>query len=82
MQSLGEHFEFIAKEAPEVVRTLALLIDKAATQIAAFPLVGRPGRVVGTRELIIARTPFILVYRIKGAAVEVLRVLHSAQKWP
>jgi toxin ParE1/3/4 len=43
---------------------------------------GRPGRVKGTRELVIVGTPYIVAYRIKGDAVQVLRVLHGAQKWP
>jgi toxin ParE1/3/4 len=41
---------------------------------------GRNGRIAGTREFVIAR--FILVYRIKADAVEILRIYHSAQDWP
>jgi toxin ParE1/3/4 len=43
---------------------------------------GRIGRVKGTRELVISRTPFIAVYRIAGQRIEILRFLHGAQKWP
>ena len=43
-----------------------------------------PHRAAGTRELVIARTPFVVVYRVrqKPERVEIIRVLHGAQKWP
>jgi addiction module RelE/StbE family toxin len=47
-----------------------------------FPEIGRPGRIDGTRELIIQRTPYIAAYRIAGKTIRILRVLHGAQMWP
>jgi addiction module RelE/StbE family toxin len=47
-----------------------------------FPEMGRPGRVDGTRELVIQRTSYIAAYRITGTTVRILRVLHGAQMWP
>ncbi len=46
------------------------------------PGIGRPGRIRGTKELVVTGTPFILVYRVRGAQVEILRVLHGRQQWP
>ncbi|MEO8727435.1 MAG: type II toxin-antitoxin system mRNA interferase toxin, RelE/StbE family [Acidobacteriaceae bacterium] len=43
---------------------------------------GRPGRIDGTRELIIQRTPYIAVYHVDSEVVRILRVLHGAQQWP
>jgi plasmid stabilization system protein ParE len=43
---------------------------------------GRPGRVIDTRELVIDRTPYIAAYRITGDKVRILRVLHGARQWP
>ena len=43
---------------------------------------GRPGRIEGTRELVISRTPYIAAYRIAGDTVRILRLLHGAQQWP
>ena len=45
-------------------------------------MIGRPGRVADTRELIISGTPYIVPYRIKGEFVQIITVLHSAQRWP
>lgn len=43
---------------------------------------GSVGRKQGARELVINRTPFIVVYRIKGKRIELLRLLHGSQQWP
>jgi len=59
--------------------------DRIAHQVGLLlqhPQMGRPGRKPGTRELVISRTPFIVIYRIKGERIELLRVLHGAQQWP
>lgn len=47
-----------------------------------FPESGRLGRVEGTRELVVDRTPYIAAYRIAGDTVRILRVLHGAREWP
>ncbi len=43
---------------------------------------GRAGRVPGTRELLIPGTPYIIPYRVRAGAVEILRVFHAARRWP
>jgi toxin ParE1/3/4 len=47
-----------------------------------FPCRGQLGHVVGTRELAVIRTPYVLVYRIDDIVVVILRVRHGAQRWP
>lgn len=47
-----------------------------------YPELGRPGREPGTRELVMARLPYIAFYRITGKDVVIRRVLHGAQQWP
>ncbi|MGO7398443.1 type II toxin-antitoxin system RelE/ParE family toxin [Rhizobium ruizarguesonis] len=60
----------------EIERQTDLLIDQ--------PEIDRPGRIDGTRELIISRTSFIVIYRVrqKIKQVEILRLVRGAQKWP
>ncbi|TCA72153.1 type II toxin-antitoxin system RelE/ParE family toxin [Rhizobium leguminosarum bv. viciae] len=60
----------------EIERQTDLLIDQ--------PEIDRPGRIDGTRELIISRTSFIAIYRVrqKIKQVEILRLVRGAQKWP
>jgi plasmid stabilization system protein ParE len=43
---------------------------------------GQPGRVIGTRELIVPGIPYVVAYRVRENAVQVLAVIHSAQQWP
>ena len=57
-------------------------VQARAKRLADQPGIGRPGRVRGTREFVVTGTPFILVYRVQGAQVEILRVLHGRQQWP
>ncbi len=45
-------------------------------------MLGRVGRQRSTRELVISRTPFIVIYRIMNGRIEILRLLHGAQQWP
>ena len=65
----------------EATRQL-LRIKKTIEQLQTFPELGRPGRVEGTRELVINKTPFIAIYRISKDNIEILRVLHTSQSWP
>jgi toxin ParE1/3/4 len=57
-------------------------MNRAVEQLANFPEMGRPGRVHGTRELVIQSTPYIVAYRLKGSTVEILALLHGARRWP
>ena len=51
-------------------------------RLQEFPAIGRPGRVEGTRELVIADTPYIVPYRVEDGVVQIITVLHNAQRWP
>jgi toxin ParE1/3/4 len=57
-------------------------IYKRVGELAKFPNLGRAGRVSGTRELPISPFPFLVVYRLGEGVVEIVRVLHGAQRWP
>jgi toxin ParE1/3/4 len=56
-------------------------IERQVERLAEFPYSGRPGRMKGTRELVVARTPYIVVYTVQGT-IRLTRALHGAQKWP
>ena len=45
-------------------------------------MIGRPGRLIATRELIVTGTPYLLPYTVVGEEIVILRVLHGAQQWP
>lgn len=79
---LEEAAEYIAADNPAAAARVALTVLRKARELAESPWIGRPGRVPDTRELVIAQTPFIAAYTVVGSTVWVLRVLHSARKWP
>jgi toxin ParE1/3/4 len=58
------------------------MIQNIETLLAKNPEMGRPGRVPGTRELVVPKTPFIVPYRLVGNTVQILRIFHSARRWP
>lgn len=74
--------DYIAQDNPLAAIEQGDRIAQQVNQLAQHPQLGRPGRKQGTRELVISRTPFIVVYRIKDERIELLRVLHGAQQWP
>ena len=74
--------DFIAQDNPLAAVSQGDRIDEQVDMLLQHPQMGRPGRKQGTRELVISRTPFIVVYRINGNRIELLRLLHGSQKWP
>ena len=82
LESLQTELEFIREENPAAASRMAREIFTAADRLGKFPAMGRAGRVPGTRELVVAGSPYILPYRVRAGAVEILRVFHAARKWP
>jgi len=79
---LDEAAAFISQDNPQAAKRQVKRIWDAARLLSDHPDAGRPGRVHGTRELVVADTPFILPYRVVGNTVQILRVLHGARQWP
>ncbi len=82
LEELDAEAEYIARDnsraAARIVRSIATAVDR----LARHPAIGRPGRVAGTRELVVPNTSYIIPYRVRGNCVEILRVFHAARKWP
>lgn len=57
-------------------------ILSSVERLESFPMWGRPGRVPGTRELVVPNTPFIAAYTIEKTRIVILAVYHGAQRWP
>jgi addiction module RelE/StbE family toxin len=75
--------EYVGQDSPAAaVRVVLELMEQAATLLPAHPAIGRPGRVLGTRELVIGHLPYIVAYRVRDRDVEIVRVLHTSRAWP
>ena len=68
----------IGEENPAAASRVAIQIVATCDRLEYLPERGRPGLVSGTRELV-SCWPYVIVYRISGSSVEILRVWHSAQ---
>jgi toxin ParE1/3/4 len=78
----ASQLSYVADESPRAALKLGELIEASVTRLEEFPNSGRPGRLNGTRELVIPRTPYVAIYRISESTVEIVRFLHGAQRWP
>jgi addiction module RelE/StbE family toxin len=82
LANLEAEAAFIARDNPAAAARLVEAIAAAVELFAQHPALGRAGRVQGTRELVVPDTPYLVPYRVRGHAVEILRVFHGARKWP
>jgi len=73
----------IAEHDPAAAKRVALHILYCVEYLLSEnPKLGAPGRVPGTREFVIPKTPYIVPYRMRGSRIEIARVYHSARRWP
>ena len=73
--------EFIGERDPWAAERLGEAIRASTWPRPEHPYLFRPGRVLGTRE-IVAHPNYIIVYRVELAYIQILRVLHSRQEYP
>jgi toxin ParE1/3/4 len=79
---LRSTYEYVAQDNARAAQALIERILSVAERLRDFPRMGPEGRVEDTRELVIAGTPFLVVYRLHRSRVDVLAVFHAARKWP
>ncbi|MUG95218.1 type II toxin-antitoxin system mRNA interferase toxin, RelE/StbE family [Scytonema sp. UIC 10036] len=80
--NLEQAYQYISVDNLDAAVKTIMKIQAAVNQLASFPIMGKVGRVAGTRELVIGSTPYFVVYRVKGERVEILRILHGSRKYP
>ncbi|MGB9205964.1 MAG: type II toxin-antitoxin system RelE/ParE family toxin [Terriglobales bacterium] len=72
----------IQQDNPDAAAKVAVTLYDGCDSLGSFPRRGRKGRIEGTRELVVAGLPYIVVYRIQDQNLEILRIYHGAQDWP
>ena len=82
LSDLGSAYDYVAEEDASAAVRMIERIEKALEAVGRHPKIGRPGRVEGTRELVVSGTPFIVPYRVKAKRIEVLALTHGARRWP
>lgn len=73
--------DHIAEDNPAAAVELDEDFEAHAERARQEPVLYRPGRVKGTREIVV-RPNYVMVYKVQPSSVVILRVLHAAQKWP
>jgi toxin ParE1/3/4 len=84
LKNLQSEAEYIAKDDPKAARVVVQPNQNTVAMLNQNPSLGHPGRLVGTRELVIPKTRYIVPYRVmpRLQRIEILRVFHSSRKLP
>lgn len=82
LRNLDDEASHIPKDDPSAACLVVQRVLDAVAALAEQPALGRPGRVAGTRELVVLKTRYIVPYRVRGQTVEVLRVFHTSRRLP
>lgn len=80
LSHLETELDYYGKISLTLARELTIIITDSVTSIAEMPGIGRPGKKVGTRELIVNKFPYIIAYRIRTEALEILAIIHQNRK--
>ncbi len=80
-QDRSDVWDYITADSPSAAARMDELFSDAAARLAQHPMLGRPGKIPGTRELI-PHESYRLVYEIEGETLWILTLLHTARQWP
>jgi toxin ParE1/3/4 len=79
---LDEVWTYIALDNIDAADRTADRLRLAVDRLSHYPAIGRRGTLTGTRELVVAGLPYVLIYRAIGQQIQILHVYHISRKWP
>lgn len=82
LRNLDDEAGYIAADSLTAAQLVVQRVLDAVSILPEQPGLGRPGRVPGTRELVVLQTPYIVPYRVRGEVIEILRVFHTSRRLP
>jgi toxin ParE1/3/4 len=84
LQNLDQEASYIGENDPEAARVVVKRILQAIDLLRDNPALGHPGRLHGTRELVVPGTRYLVPYRVRPhlERIEILRVFHCSRKPP
>ena len=74
-------YDYIEADNPAAAFAVDEMFARASSRLSSLSMSGRPGRFPGTRELVV-HPSYVIIYDIAGEMIRILRILHTAQKWP
>jgi toxin ParE1/3/4 len=81
LSDLEEIEAYIANGNPRVASLLAKQVYRESFVLRRNPYLGRVGQIDGTRELVIQRYPYLVIYEVTSGSVRVLSVFHTSRAW-
>lgn len=82
-QDLEDIAQYIGQDSPAAaIRVVLEVMERTESTLVPHPATGRAGRLLGTRELVIASLPYVVAYQVRESHIEILRVLHTSRRWP
>ncbi|MET0208962.1 MAG: type II toxin-antitoxin system RelE/ParE family toxin [Burkholderiaceae bacterium] len=82
LRNLDDEASYIAQDDPATAQRIVMRVFEAVARLRDQPMLGRPGRIDGTRELLVSRTRYVVPYRVRDETIEVLRVFHTSRRMP
>ncbi len=82
LPEIDQAFAFVARDSPAAASAMVAAMEARAAVLAEHPEIGRPGRMDGTRELVLSGLPYTLPYRVRDGRIEILAVFHISRAWP
>jgi len=82
VRDLVEARSYVEPDNPKAAAELSRRIVNAVERLIENPKVGREGRLHSTRELVVTRTHYLIIYRIYGKRIDLLRILHTNRQFP
>ena len=82
ISNLSQAYDLIETDRPQETRGIIERIEKTIETVALAPLLGKRGRVEGTREFFVTGAPFIIIYREKEDVLQILSILPTSKKYP
>ena len=77
LSQFKEALDYIADDNPDAARAVGQRIWDASRLLLEQPNIGRPGRVAGTYEWVVKRTPYLIAYTLDTETLIILRVIHG-----
>ena len=82
VRHLQEVVEYLQGESAAGAVTIRRRILETVRRVGQMPYSGRIGRIDGTREAVVPRSPYIVVYQVSAQTVDILGIWHGARLWP
>ena len=82
LRNLDDEATYIAADDAAAARMVVQRVLHAVALLEQQPALGRPGRVPGTRELVVDKTRYVVPYRVRRETIEILRVFHTSRRLP